>query len=169
MLDLEGNELAAARVVDTNTLPSKGHASSIRDSGLAEGAGLLTSSVQPFASVDNSYRSAIIINGQTRDHGLLVTAGGADYALVASKWTGFHPGCAGLPGVKGIPGVAGTQDRPAIPGTKGLKGVKGVKLQTGWFTAKIWPLAPFAPHGSIVQHGTDGKGALDLKQDERRI
>ena len=91
---MEGNELAAARVVDTNTLPSKGApklqrvvssagmtTNVIQDSGLDKGAGLCGSSTKPSASIvpnpSNPNQLAMDIHkGQTREHGLLVTAGG---------------------------------------------------------------------------------------------
>ena len=96
-------------------------------------------------------RTALARVHRTREHGLLVTAGGADYAFVASKWEGFNPACAGLPGVKGTKGTKGTKSKKGTKGTPGLKGVKGVKFSSGHYSCQIYPLTPSAPSGRYLE------------------
>ena len=108
-----------------------------------ESIGLATDDpVTPSASMDAAYRRPQVTQGRTGEVGMLVTAAGADYALVASSWTNFHPGCAGLPGSVGNKATR----------TRGVAGVAGVKSALGQLSAQIYPLAKHAPSGKTHGH-----------------
>ena len=146
VMDTAGNELASARLVDVTTVRDKA------ESSFGPVAfGLSRAVRKPFAGMVAATRAPRIEYGTTGDVGLLVTAGGSDYALVASSWEGFHPGCAGLPGVHGTPGNKAMRTQ----GVKGIKGVKGVKGVGGRFVSRILPLIDGAVRGAVVKKKDD--------------
>ena len=115
VLDLEGNELAAARMINTTTMPL------IQNPRHGDKLFGLASNYQgptPHAAI-NAQRRPETTGGETGEEGLLVTAGGKDYAILAGRFTGFHPGCAGLAGQPGKAGIKGTRGSPGVKGVKG--------------------------------------------------
>ena len=119
VMDLQGHELASARLVDSKTVPKQAPWSG------ANGACELRSFVEPVADlVGQGHRKSF---GRTGEVGVLVTAGGADHAIGFGAWGGFHHGAKGIPGV---PGDKATQ-------TRGVKGVKGFPGKRGGFEMRL--------------------------------
>ena len=122
-MDASGNELAAARLVDSCTVPTtdpRGRLALPLDFGLREWA-------KPVVAHDRDVR--FTSPGRTSDVALLVTAGGADVALAICSWQHFHPGAPGIPGTPGIKHHS-----------RGVKGIKGLKGNKGEFVIELIPL-----------------------------
>ena len=162
VMDSTGHELASARLVDTTSFPRASSEGGV----VGRGAVSLASSglVRPSSRIDRARRRPVIKEGKTGELGMLVTAGGADYALVVAHWHGFYPGCTGLPGIKGTPGdkAAG---RKGVPGVKGVKGVQGKR---GTFKARVHPLSAGALAGPLKLGSSGGAFCRPHPQESAR-
>ena len=126
VMDAAGNELAAARLVDSATVPKRDPRGRLAIP-LVFGQNQW---VRPLARIDPETRKVYTQDGRTSDVGLLVTSSGSDTVLALCSWQNFHPGAPGIPG------------RRPVGNTPGLKGTRGVKRAHGEFVVQLHELEP---------------------------
>eukprot|EP00391_Amoebophrya_sp_Ameob2_P004873 CAMPEP_0179001702 /NCGR_PEP_ID=MMETSP0795-20121207/11526_1 /TAXON_ID=88552 /ORGANISM="Amoebophrya sp., Strain Ameob2" /LENGTH=1210 /DNA_ID=CAMNT_0020695143 /DNA_START=105 /DNA_END=3738 /DNA_ORIENTATION=- len=130
---------------------------------------LATLTHKPNVASDHQHLRKITVNaGRTLESGMLITAGGCDYAASFAHWGDYYPGCRGI---KGIPGVSGTKDTAAVPG---VKGVPGVVTQFGELRTRVVKLdradTPMIPTFLTFDHRSVWvKDTNSGKKIERRV